>query len=73
MTQYIFRRITYSNGNWKIGLGRISNLQMFHYALKNSLKREKEDLAFQYSTRNRVSLLEEIRMKIYNTGKVRGF
>lgn len=46
---------------------------MFHYVLKDSLKREKEDLAFQYSTWNRVSLLEEIRMKIYNTGKVRGF
>lgn len=73
MAQYIFRRIIVGNRNWKIGLRRISNLQMFHYVLKDSLKREKEDLAFQYSTWNRVSLLEEIRMKIYNTGKVRGF
>lgn len=41
MTQYIFRRITDNNRNWKIGLRRILNPQLFHCFKMFILKKAK--------------------------------
>lgn len=42
---------------------------MFPNVLEHSLEKEKDDVAFYYSTWNRVSLLEKIKVKTYSTSK----